>query len=239
MQRDRKRWFASLCDYRVIGVSRSVTDEAGRTFLAKDKLCLVYNWINQADFFPVDATSLRARLGLTGRFVLLGVSTFWTQAKGLDDLLALAAMLPEGDRLVLVGNLPAETSLPKNCIHIPETSSIDMLRELYAAADVFVNPSRFETFGKTTAEALCCGTPAVVYNNTAMPELVPAECGYVVDEDDGVPGLLEAVTKIRLRGKSAFTSACVRYACAQFNMETDLVKHIQIYESLCADRDKR
>lgn len=39
----------------------------------------------------------------------------------------------------------------------------DTLAELYAAADVFVFPSRCETFGLVMAEAMACGTPVAAY----------------------------------------------------------------------------
>ena len=46
----------------------------------------------------------------------------------------------------------------------------------------------------TTAESLACGTPAVVYDTTACPELVDEETGDVVPLDD-VNALVESVRK--------------------------------------------
>ncbi|WP_338240580.1 glycosyltransferase [Aurantiacibacter hainanensis] len=48
------------------------------------------------------------------------------------------------------------------------------LAGVYAAADVFANPSVAETFGNTTLEALACGTRCVAFDTGAASELIDA-----------------------------------------------------------------
>ena len=47
---------------------------------------------------------------------------------------------------------------------------------------MFVNPSKEETFGLTTLEALSCGTPAIVYKNTACEEVANLYGGIAVEQ---------------------------------------------------------
>lgn len=66
---------------------------------------------------------------------------------------------------VIVGDGPARAALEKA---YPDThflgyrSGIDLSRHL-SAADVFVFPSKFETFGLVVLEALACGTPVAAF----------------------------------------------------------------------------
>lgn len=69
----------------------------------------------------------------------------------------------------------------KNIICITNTKNVQELAEIYSAADVFVNPSREETFGMTTIEALSCGTVPIVYKDTACEEIVNKYGGIVSD----------------------------------------------------------
>ena len=47
-------------------------------------------------------------------------------------------------------------------------------------ADAFVHFSTADTFGKVIAEAQATGTPAIVYDRTACPEVARLGNGYVV-----------------------------------------------------------
>lgn len=62
---------------------------------------------------------------------------------------------------------------------------------LYAGASAFVLPSHYEGFGLTALEAMACGTPVVVSNRTALPEVV-GDAGVLVDPDDP-PAIADAV----------------------------------------------
>ncbi len=63
----------------------------------------------------------------------------------------------------------------------------------YRGADLVVNPSRQEIFGLVPFEAVLCGTPVVVCNDSGCGEMVSkARCGIAVPPDDP-QALVEAI----------------------------------------------
>ena len=111
---------------------------------------------------------------------------------------------------------------------INQTNSKEELAEYYSIADVFLNLSYEETFGLVTLEALACGTPVIVYNRTAVPEIVDKSCGEIVDAGN----IDELLQKIESIDKMSLTEACVRKA-QEFDYKTGYRKYVQLYEWLC------
>jgi 1,2-diacylglycerol 3-alpha-glucosyltransferase len=92
-------------------------------------------------------------------------------------------------KLVLAGSGPdadavearvESSDLLKGTVLLPGFINRDSLDPIYAAADVFVFPSKSETQGMVSGEALAVGTPCVVVNEGGAPETVT----------DGVDGIL-------------------------------------------------
>lgn len=71
----------------------------------------------------------------------------------------------------------------ENAVIFPGYVPDEELPLWYNAATVFVYPSLYEGFGMPPLEALACGTPAIVSNASALPEVV-GEAGVLVRPDD-------------------------------------------------------
>jgi glycosyltransferase involved in cell wall biosynthesis len=59
-----------------------------------------------------------------------------------------------------------------DCVDILGPIDHDALRDHYAAADLFVYPSLYETFGLPPLEAMAAGCPVVAANSSSIPEVV-------------------------------------------------------------------
>ena len=77
------------------------------------------------------------------------------------------------------------------------TGHYENVADLYATADVIVNPARFnEPFGRVPFEAAIAGKPAVVTRVGAIPELLRDELSALIVEPDDSAGLAEAVVRV-------------------------------------------
>ncbi|MBQ8351563.1 MAG: glycosyltransferase [Clostridia bacterium] len=182
---DKKKWLSGFGDrLRIVAVSNWLRDTAKQSYLSQYSIETIYNGINVDMFFPRETKNVKNKYNLNGKFVILGVSSQWNEQKGLGEFLQLSQQLSEEEIIVLVGLTREQIqSLPHNIIGIQRTENQEELAELYSAADVFVNPSKEETFGLVTAEAMACGTPAIVYDSTACAEIVDEECGVILQPD--------------------------------------------------------
>ncbi|HVI99154.1 MAG TPA: glycosyltransferase family 1 protein [Sphingomonas sp.] len=107
-----------------------------------------------------------------------------------------------GTRIV-VGDGPARAALEasrRDAIFMGARFGAE-LASIYAAADVFVFPSRTDTFGLVMIEALACGTPVAAYPVTGPVDVLTPETGAMAEGLDAA--IAEALTRDR--------AACARY----------------------------
>ena len=232
MYSDKKHLYENIPRLAVVGVSNWITEEAKKSILSNSLIITrIYNWVDLNVFKPRNIESLKKELNLTNKFVLLGVASFWSMSKGIDKFLELSKKISEDTSILLVGKVPSGTIFPENIVHIEETNNTEELAQLYSLADVLINFSLEETFGKVTAEAIACGTPAIAINSTANPELVGPGCGYVIN-DDNIDSIMNSLEKVKIRGKQAFSNECINYARINFSKNDRLSEYIDVYEEL-------
>lgn len=231
---DKKRWYSGIKDLVVVGVSDYIKEESSQSVLFKGRrIERIYNWINLDSFHPYgDAQNkeTRAKYGMSSKFLVMGVSSFWKKNTEYEEICALAKELGDEAQVCLVGGTNINLSC-KNMHHIPNTDSIDDLARIYSCADVFVSLSTAESFGKVAAEALACGIPIIVYNSTGIKEIPGAGCGYLVDKHD-IVGMKEKVLEIKEKGKQSYGFACRKRAETLFNYEVNARQLIRLYKEI-------
>jgi glycosyltransferase involved in cell wall biosynthesis len=149
----------------------------------------------RANGFPPPRTApatgaLRERLRLTaGTPLVLNVGRI-SFKKGLDMLLEAVARL-EGVHLAILGPDDGDGTMQRleairdaldirDRVHFLGPSDERGPADAYAEADVFVLPSRNESFGMVAAEAAAAGTPVVVTDHCGVAELLRERAALVV-----------------------------------------------------------
>ena len=177
----KKAAFTGVKDMTLIVPSKWLGDLVRQSFLGAYPVEVQYHSVNTDVFRPTPG-NFREKYGLEDKTIILGVASVWTDRKGLKDFYELDKLTDDNTKIVLVGLTEKQINqLPGNILGITRTHDARELAEIYTAADVFVNPSREETFGLTTLEAICCGTPAIVYRDTACEEVVSQYGGIAVE----------------------------------------------------------
>ena len=163
---------------------------------------------------------LKAQQGVPHSLVLVGKAG-WLQ--GREDIVD-AARKTGGDAAA-------------SAIVFPGYAPDEELAAWYRAADLFVHPSLYEGFGIPPLEAMACGTPLVVSNAPALPEITGdvALQPDPMDVDGWVAAMHRAITDSQLRQEMRFAGP-VR--AAAFSWQETARKTLNIYKQV-ADQRKR
>lgn len=225
----KKKLFTSVPKMHLVTPSEWLKGEVEKSFFQGIPCTAVPNGI-EIELFVKKDTDIRECLGIGDKKVILGVANVWTKQKGFEDFKALAGMLDDSYQLIMVGvDEKRKKELPENIIALERTKNIEELIELYSIADVYFNSSIEETMGMTTGEAICCGTPVVVYDSTAIAESVGEGCGFVLQPGDlkGVKASIEAICKDRER----YSEACLLHK-QRFDKRISNETYYRIYKEM-------
>ena len=227
------KWKASLFvdmpNVTLVPVSYWLGRYVDESLLKNVKQNVIYNGIDTNVFKPFDGGASVVGVDWS-KFTIMAIATRWTEANGYQDVMKLSSILPDNCQIVMVGLDEQQMSnLPKNIIGFRKTESFTQLQELYNKSDVIFNPNREVTFGLVTAEAMACGTPAIVLRDTAGEELVDEQTGYVIDSVEEVPELISTINQV---DKNYMSKACRDRVRELFNAEKQFQKYIDLYKAV-------
>ena len=229
----KKQLFESINTLGVNGVSEWTTKDVNDSILKTAKIIrCIYNWIDTDIFSPSESRDeVFEKYGLDkSKKLLIGVSQGWGIEKGLKEMLAIREALADKVYVGFVGECSQVPELP-GLVKIGYISEKRELANVYSAADTFINPSRMETFGLVTAEAMACGTPVVGYDNTGTREIITEKCGRLV-EDGNIDAMISAVKYVLSRDKDSYKTECIDRVSSYFEKSNQINKYIQLYSDL-------
>lgn len=230
MWKTKRKYLNSIDNLAIIGVSDWATKQIKKSFCS-DNIYIdrIYNWIDLNTFFPRN-NDFKSKLGLYNKKIILAVSTTWKKndRKGLETYIELAKEVSEEFVIILIGKLLWDDVIPKNIISINRTNDLNELANYYSMADVYLNLSREETFGKVSAEAIACGTPLIAIDSTANKEIIPPGGGILL-EDDKVENIINAIEFITKENKEKYINICRQYALNNFNKDKNMRDYLNLY----------
>ncbi len=179
----------------VIAVSRRTAAEVERHYgPLRVPVHVIPNAVDLAEFAPCPAGAPRQR----ARLLFVGAY----DRKGLDVAIRALARLRGDAELVAIGGgdharyrrLAASLGVADRLRLEPPRARI---AEAFAAADLFLFPTRYEPFGMVIAEALASGLPVVTSAMAGAAELIrDGESGYVIADPEDDVAFAAAVDRI-------------------------------------------
>jgi N-acetyl-alpha-D-glucosaminyl L-malate synthase BshA len=180
--------FSILRSHGLTAVSEFLKNRTIEDFaVPAERIRVIPNFIDPNIFRRDRKPCHRATLAPKGEKILMHISNF-RPVKRIPDVVEVFARISKEvpSRLVLVGDGPErpraleraeELGVKDGILFLGKHSSVD---ELLACADLFLLPSRNESFGLAALEALACGTPVIATETGGLPELViHGETGYL------------------------------------------------------------
>ncbi len=165
---------------------------------ARDRVLLRYNGIEREEFLRLPPPgAFRKKMGIRDdeRFMIFLGRII--PRKGADLLIEALPLLGPGKiKLVLAGpegetgylaelRAKARTLGVENRVVFAGPLYDDDKKSALADAWVFALPSRYENFGNAAAEAIACGTPAIVTDRCGIAPLIDQRAGLVTSYDSG------------------------------------------------------
>lgn len=229
---EKKRLIESVPRLTVVSASEWLANIIRESYFKNCNIRVIPNGIDTEIYSPCNnSDSLRKKYGLEGKFVIMASGTVWLPYKGIADYGLLRKVLPDDYAIIFVGLSEGDfKNLPHGVIGIPRTKSPRELAEYYSMADCVMSLSRLESFGLTPVEGFACGTPAIVYDNVALSELITDNVGYKVPVGN-IEALKSRVIEMRRLGKAHFSGYCRKLALNKFDRKICFGTYIDLYNS--------
>ena len=183
----------------------------------------------------------------TNDLEMLFVGSIRDSRKGVDVLLpALRTYLDlQGSRkchLSIIGEGDKRTEFEELAIRLDLQNHVTFLgnrsREEVAIAmagcDLFVMPSRYETFGVVYAEAMACGKPVIACGGGPAEEIVPSWAGELVPPGDYI-SLAHAIHRVTSNLENYDRTRISEYAKKSFGSQAVVSALSNVYERAIGD----
>jgi len=168
----------------------------------ENKITVLHNGYDPSRFSPDvrrHRKAVRRELGIDERPLLLFVGMDFKR-KGLDIALRALPLLKEtvlvvagGGDVRRFGKLAASLGVSERVLFLGRRSDVE---RLYGSADLLLLPSRYDPFCNAVLEAMACGLPVVVTQNTGASELVNPSCGVVLPSSPEPEEVARACRKV-------------------------------------------
>jgi len=237
-----KNWVYKHSNLNIVVKSAHMYKQVHESMLKDFPIRHIPNGIDTLAYKPNDPDYCRSLLGIPAskRVFITAATTLRQYNKGPDLLVEALEMLPRSLKtetvLILLGGSGETIS---NDLSI-ETLEVGFVRSehlkaiCYSAADLFLFPTRAESFGNVALESMACGTPVVAFKVGGVPDLVrPGNTGYLAEPEDirdFCTGIIQLIEDKPLY--DYMSQKCRKIVLEEYSLELHTERYIDLYNSI-------
>jgi glycosyltransferase involved in cell wall biosynthesis len=232
----RKRSIYAELQLTAVTPSRWLMDMVERSVLAEAAVRreVIPNGVDLGLFSPGDRTQARQELGVAGDVQLVVFAAQGGRANEFKDFETLRAALGRLGvpvQAVALGDpVPGEEQVGRAVVRAIGAVPPGEVARWLRAADLYVHPSRADTFPSGVLEALACGTAVVASRVGGIPEQLSEDTGVLVAPGDPVAlaAAIEALLDDPAR-RARMAAAGAADARERFALERQIDAYVELY----------
>jgi len=176
----------------VTAVSQNLKQETLLNFKIKDEIKVIPNFIDMSLYKQERNQLLRDKFAKKEEAILVHISNF-RKVKRVQDVVKIFEKVNKqvSSKLFMIGDGPERLKAEQLCRklgiakHVRFLGKLKVIEKFLCIADVFVLPSKTESFGLVALEAMASKVAVISTNSGGLPEVnIDGETGYLSDVAD-------------------------------------------------------
>ena len=224
----------------VTAVSEDLRKETLKYFNITNEIKTIPNFIDMSLYRQKEDMKLRNQFAKKDEFILTHISNF-RKVKRVEDVVSVFNKISEEipAKLLMIGDGPERLKAEQLCRQLGITKKVKFLGKLkviekvLSISDVFILPSKTESFGLVALEAMASKTAVISTNSGGLPEVnIDGKTGYLSDVGDinkmasDTIALLNDVEKLNVFKNNALAHANT------FDLPNILPQYEAVYQDL-------
>ncbi len=205
-----------------------------------DRVAVIHPGVDLSDCVEdKEATrnDIRRGLNMTQADLVLMFASMNFELKGLDEVIGALANFASGLKLIVAGkgDIQKYKALAQKAgVHdkIIFTGVVDKkrLNELYRAADLYLMPSKFDTFGMVVLEAMAAGLPVIVSDRVGAKDLIDeGKNGFILDSHGGPEAMASRIRLLLNRNRRNAMAGEARATALSNGWEKAATRYSDLY----------
>jgi len=230
----------------VTAVSQNLKEETLLNFKIKDEIKVIPNFIDMSLYKQDCNQLLRNKFAKKEEAILVHISNF-RKVKRVQDVVKIFEKVNKqvSSKLFMIGDGPERLKAEQLCRklgiakHVRFLGKLKVIEKFLCIADIFVLPSKTESFGLVALEAMASKVAVISTNSGGLPEVnIDGETGYLSDVGDVNKMANDTIRLLKDADKlNQFKNNALAHA-KTFDLPNILPQYEAVYQELSFEMNK-